>query len=318
MRTCTLRATALGCLIAGLCLAQQPAFDAASVKVLDPAARPSFGNTGGPGTADPGRIHWCCSPLITLLMKAYDIQTDQVSGPSWIFDFMGPNRYLIDATMPPDTTKAQFQSMLQNLLAERFHLAVHHETRNFPGYELVVAKDGPKLKAAVHDPNAPADGAPVKPMFAKDGRFQFPPGPRMGQMEGKGTLRLQAQEEPISALVASLGSMITQALGTDLMTDLSAPKARVTDKTGLAGKYDFTLEFACDGCRGLGAMAANLPIFAGRAQADPPAASEPAGSGLPNIFVAFEKQLGLKLEKVKDVPLDVIVVDRVEKVPTAN
>jgi len=91
--------------------------------------------------------------------------------------------------------------------------------------------------------------------------------------------------------------MLTEALGGDTM-DLSAPKARVTDKTGLTGKYSYTLEFACEGCRGPGA-------------AEPPA-------DLATIFVAIEKQLGLKLEKTKDIPLDVIVVDHVDKTPTGN
>jgi uncharacterized protein (TIGR03435 family) len=91
----------------------------------------------------------------------------------------------------------------------------------------------------------------------------------------------------------------------------------VTDKTGLTGKYDFTLEFSCAGCNtgALGAMLAPRP------PGDAPAAeaaSEPQGGGFPNIFVAMEKQLGLKLNKVQDIPLDVIVIDRVDKVPTAN
>jgi uncharacterized protein (TIGR03435 family) len=54
--------------------------------------------------------------------------------------------YTISATFPPDTTLAQFQLMLQNLLAERFHLALHHETRASPGYDLVILPGGTKLK----------------------------------------------------------------------------------------------------------------------------------------------------------------------------
>ena len=130
-------------------------------------------------------------------------------------------------------------------------------------------------------------------------------------------MHLTAQQEPISALVRHLWAGIPEALGGDL-SDLALPRARVTDKTGLRGKYDFTLEYACEGCRGLGAMAANLPLLAGRVQADPPPASDPAGNGLPTIFAALEKQLGLRLAKTHDIPLDVIVVDRVEKVPTEN
>jgi len=315
-------------IFAGACLAQELAFDAASVKLADPA-HPSAGNSGGPGTSDPGRIHRGMLPMIALLTEAYDIQIDRVAGPAWISDFSGQNRYMIDATIPPETTKAQFQAMLQNLLVQRFQLAVHRETRNFPGYDLVVAKDGPKLKESVPSEPPPADVTPAfallqKPAFDKDGSIVLPPGPRMMSMTGPGVHRLKAQQQPISVLVRDLSDAIPEALGADLMAEPGTPRARVADKTGLTGKYDFTLEFACAGCQGLGAMAAWLPaIAAARAQAQadaPPAsvASEPAGSGLPAIFAALEKQLGLKLEKTKDVPLEVIVVDHVDKVPTAN
>jgi uncharacterized protein (TIGR03435 family) len=51
---------------------------------------------------------------------------------------------------------------------------------------------------------------------------------------------------------------------------------------------------------------------------DPSAAADSIGSGLPNIFTALERQLGLRLIKTKDIPLDAIVVDRVDKVPAGN
>jgi uncharacterized protein (TIGR03435 family) len=108
--------------------------------------------------------------------------------------------------------------------------------------------------------------------------------------------------------------MVSRALGNDMNT----PQPRVTDKTGLKGKYDFSLEFDCQGCEGLSAaMFANLPLLAGRGGDQTPAAPA-ADPGLPNIFTALEKQLGLKLVKVKDVPADVIVIDHVEKVPAGN
>jgi uncharacterized protein (TIGR03435 family) len=81
--------------------------------------------------------------MIYLLQKAYGVAADQISGPGWIRDFSGPDLYEIAATMSPDTTKEQFQLMLQNLLAERFHLVVHHETRMFSGYVLSVARGSP-------------------------------------------------------------------------------------------------------------------------------------------------------------------------------
>lgn len=249
-----------------------------------------------------------------LLQRAYGVPFDQISGPGWMSDVMGSNLYEVTATMPAGTTKEQFQAMLQSLLGERFHLAVHHETRNFPGYDLVVAKGGPKLKESTPDPNAPAADGPAHPTFAKDGSIVLPPGPQLIVSNSAGVQRVTSQERSISQFAVDLGGLIGVALG----AGMDEPRPRVTDKTGLTGKYDFKLESSCDGCRGLTDMVATLRIVAGRAEVATPMASEPAGGGLPDIFVAIEKQLGLRLEKAKDVPVDVIVVDRVDKVPRAN
>jgi uncharacterized protein (TIGR03435 family) len=306
--------TVVAVLTVGVCLAQQPTFEAVSVKAVNLADHPAFGNSGGPGTKDPGRVHFCCVSMVSLLMRAYDLQIDQIFGPSWIMDNMRPNLYQVDATTPPETSKAQFQSMMRTMLAERFHMEVHHETRNFPGYDLVVAKEGPKLKESLEtstpDQASVIPDTPQKPKRGPDGSVILPPGPQMMTSLGRGMIRVQAQEKPLADLIAGMGSLIAQSMGAD-PTDFAARKARVSDKTGLTGKYDFILEFACEGCRGLGA---NLPIFAGRADAAP----ADAESGLPNIFSALEKQLGLKLEKTRDISLDVIVVDHVDKVPTRN
>ncbi len=268
-------------------------FETASVKRVEPDTHPAA-HSGGPGTTDPGRMHSCCDAMLTLLTRTFAVQSDRVVGPSWIADFGGPNRYLIDATIPAGTTKDQFRAMLQNLLAERFQLKVHHETRNFPGYELVVAKGGPKLDRK-QQLKAPEDLAGL-----------LPPGARMMSGEGLGRMWIQSQQVGMAQLAATLGPMITQAIGAD-SADLSIPKARVVDRTGLAGVYDYRIEFACEGCQGtLAKLAGSLPN------------SPASGSDvLPTVFQAVES-LGLKLEKVKDVPLDVIVVDRVEKVPSGN
>jgi uncharacterized protein (TIGR03435 family) len=258
--------------------------------------------------------------MLTLLTQAFGVRNDQISAPAWARE-CGPTFYEIQATMPPGATREQFQSMLQNLLAERFHLSVHHETRNFPGYELVVAKGGPKLKEVVPDPQANAAAATQHPTFGKDGRIVMPPGPQMIVSTSSGAQWARCQEKSMVDLAANLGDMVSEALEADFLADATAPRARVIDKTGLTGKYDFSLEFYCAGCRGPRAIVATLPLLAARAQADSPpaaAANEPEGGGLPNIFAALEKQLGLKLEKVKDVPVDVIVIDRVDKVPTEN
>jgi uncharacterized protein (TIGR03435 family) len=70
--------------------------------------------------------------MMAPLLKAYGPQPDQIVAPSWIKESPPAIFYEIAVTMPADTTKEQLQKMLQRLLAERFHLSVHHETRLFP------------------------------------------------------------------------------------------------------------------------------------------------------------------------------------------
>jgi uncharacterized protein (TIGR03435 family) len=309
-------------LFASVAYAQQPAFDAASVKIGGPDFTPgvNFQMKGGPGTADPGRITYTHVNLRALLMKAFDVKFDQIAGQPWMREGHVEDSYTITATMPPDTTKENFQLMLQNLLIERFQMKLHHETRNFPGYELSVAPGGPKLKPTEQDPSAVspvASGIPTKPQFNPDGSFKFPPGPQTAVRFGKGEEHAQFQARSIADLASQLGSSLNQALN----ADPGAPQPRVIDKTGLTSKYDFTLEFDCPGCIGLtAAMRANMPLLADRggAEAPPADATQDPGSGLPNIFNALEKQLGLKLVRVKDVPVDVIVIDHAEKVPLEN
>jgi uncharacterized protein (TIGR03435 family) len=299
--------TVLGCVTAAIMVGQQPTFEAASVKMVNLASHPSFGNSGGPGTADPGRVHLCCVGMFSLLMKAYDVELDQIIGPSWIMDNMGANLYQIDATMPAGTTRAQFQLMMRNLLGERFHLEVHLQKRNFPGYELVVAQGGPKLRESRPNSNDGIPDPPSAPKRRADGTLPLPPGPQMFTSLGRGMIIVQAQEKPISELMKGMGRLITQSLGED-PNDFASPKPRVRDNTGLTGKYDFTLSFSCDGCS-VSAVNGGVPV---------PSNPIDSPAGLSDIFGALQRQLGLKLIKTKDIALDLVVVDHVEKIPTPN
>src|SRR5262249_30447129 len=74
-------------------------------------------NTGGTGTETPGRIHWPLISLKQLLRRAWDSYY-QIEGPGWL----DSQAVAVDATMPPDTSKAQFQETLRNLITERFGL----------------------------------------------------------------------------------------------------------------------------------------------------------------------------------------------------
>ena len=127
------------------------AFDAASVK-----PRPA-----GPGTMNretPGRIDYVGIPLMVVIARTYNVDSFQVAAPDWVYS----DGYEIRATFPANTPPEQFRIMLQALLADRFHLTVHHEQRQLSAYVLTVAKGGLKMKAhpdARPNYKTPADAA---------------------------------------------------------------------------------------------------------------------------------------------------------------
>jgi uncharacterized protein (TIGR03435 family) len=288
-----------------------PAFDAASVRLADETTM--SGGRGGPGTSDPGRMTYGHVDLILLLAKAYGMQRDQIVGPAAMRTGNGQG-YSVVATMPRNTTEEQFRLMLQNLLIERFHLVVHHETRSFPGYELTVAPGGSKLGTPIHEeptlPDVYAQIATNTPL-QKDGKGfpALPPGlpwrfvkPRLGTV---GMIRARFHAT-ITQLLINLPYMIVES---DLSPAGSEPTPRVLDRTGLTGIYDFTLEYVGGTLFPAGSqMAGGIET-----PADPM-----GGGGGPTLAAALEKQLGLTLKKVKDVPVDMIVVDRADKIPTEN
>jgi len=269
-------------------------FEVASVKPSDPASPGRGGRQGGPGTADSGRITYSRVTLQALIREAYGVNFDQIQGPGWIAE----ERYDIRATVPPGATKDDLKVMYQHLLEERFKLALHHITKDFPVYELTIAKGGSKLKENTEtlEPSRPGD--PRLPPD-RDGFPQFPPGKAgMASELVNGLNRTSARGMALSSLLFQVGAQ----LGTVTGQNTFAP-GRIVDKTGLSGKYDFHLEFA--GGFGIG-TALSLP-----ASAD---ASEPSG---PSLMEAMEKQLGLKLTKTTG-HLDVLVIDHAEKTPTEN
>jgi len=283
----------------------KPEFEVASVKPsAPPAGRGPFvvGSRGGPGTPDPSRVTYINLGLKGLLTTAYAVQPYQVIGPDWL----DIERFDIAATIPEGATKDDVKLMLQNLLAERFHLTLHHESRELPLYELTVAKNGPKMKPSVEDPNpAPEQRVPLP--TGKDGLPQLQPGRRgMMMMSRPGGAHMAANLQTLA--------MFAQILSSQL-------RSPVVDKTGLTGTYDFVLDFTLDrfqGFDGLGGPPPPPPPPAAGASAAPgaPLAAPPQDEA-PSIFVALQEQLGLRLEKKKG-PVDVLVIDHADKVPTEN
>jgi hypothetical protein len=100
--------------------------------------------TGGPGTNDPGRIHYPLVSLRQLLYLAWDGLYSGIKSPDWL----DTRAVAVDATMPRETTKEQFREMLRNLIIERFSLRYHVETKQGAGgFYLVVPTGSPDLKA---------------------------------------------------------------------------------------------------------------------------------------------------------------------------
>ena len=89
-----------------------------------------------------GRLEAGAVTLRDLIAEAYGVNDQWIAGTS---SWMETERYSIHATAGRPATKSEFRTMLQNMLADRFHLTIHHEPRHMKAYALVVDKGGPKL-----------------------------------------------------------------------------------------------------------------------------------------------------------------------------
>ncbi len=259
-----------------------PAFDVASIKPAAPGQRNRFiRNTGG------GRLSVTNMPLRDLVQMAYKIQPFQlIGGPAW----MDSEAYDINAKPESDPGPNQVPLMLQGLLADRFALKFHRETREMPVYTLIVANNKGKATTglteakiggcSVPDPNTPPPPPPPAP---GKGPTLFCGGMFMGLNQ------LQGQAVPVANLVPLLSRMLGRT---------------VIDKTGLTGKYDIHLQWTPDESQ-LSQM--QLPPDMPKPNFDP--------NG-PSIFTALQEQLGLKLESEKG-PVEVFVIDHAER-PSEN
>jgi uncharacterized protein (TIGR03435 family) len=248
----TVFATAGGMIVllaAGAALAQpqdeRPAYEAASVKL----------NTSGTGNSSShgskGQIVFTNQTLKRLIERAYSVKPFQVTGPGW----METVCFDIAAKYPPDTKDDNRSLMLRTLLEDRFKLAVHRESKEMPGYALVVAKSGFKLK-------------PVEP------------GGSDTNSNGGHVRTLTAKKTSM----AQLADLVARWLG-----------EIVVDKTAIDGVYDFEFRWTNDDQTPNGTDA----------------------EAAPSLLTALQETLGLRLQPQK-VPVEIVVVDHVERVPSEN
>jgi len=245
-----------------------------------------------------------------LVTQAYGIQNFQIVGaPDWFTN----DRFEIDAKMESsvadalakmsqdDRTLAR-QKMLQALLADRFKLTIHRETKEMPAYILTIGKNGSKLVEA--KPPDPQAAAAAGSGGGNGGGRGGPGGPGRGGLGrggislngGPGGVTLSADSVPMTGLVR----ILSQSL-----------RGPVIDKTGLTGNYAISLKFMPENFGGGGGPGFATPPAGGAPGA--PAPPDPSTEATaPTLQVAVQEQLGLKLDKSKG-QVEIIVIDHVEK-----
>jgi uncharacterized protein (TIGR03435 family) len=311
-------------LAAGAALGQTtapgPEFEVASVKPAAPLDRGQIlsGQAHVGMRIDAARVDIGFMSLADLIRVAYRVKPYQVSGPDW----MASERFDVLAKLPEGASREQVPEMLQALLADRFKLTVHRESKEHAVYALVVGKNGPKLKESAPDADAPAGGAPTagydaNPQVRISGRGENTQvsisGGQFGtahmSMGPDGTMHLEAPKMTMAAFADTLSRFFDRP---------------VVDLTELKGTYQMALDLSMEDLRnaarnfgvmapGMGAGRAGLGGGRGGAGAPADAASDPGGL---SIFAAVQ-ELGLKLEPRKT-PVDLIVIDHLEKAPTEN
>jgi uncharacterized protein (TIGR03435 family) len=249
-RLFTMNAGAVGivCLFNTFLIFAQSQFEVASIKPSQAGNMDREGNRRENVDTQPGRLTMRNASLSSCIRWAYGVQASQVSGPGWL----DTERFDIVATAAGRASEDQMRVMLRALLGERFKLTLHRDSRVMSAFELVVAKNGPKMHPSEGEGKSAHHGNGVKETFEK----------------------------------------LSMA---ELAEHLSGPMhGPVIDKTGLSGRFDFTLDLS--GYFVPDRRPDEMPSF---------------------IATSVQEQLGLKLESRK-APIEILVIDHAERVPTEN
>jgi len=202
--------------------------------------------------------------------------------------------------LPHDERSRQLQFMLQALLADRFELKVHIETKTLPLFALVVAKGGAKLQRAPPDPPEPAAVAAANSSSANPASAN-PSDARAASADAGGdhpspqrhagvSVHSDSHKAEIIATDASIDAIV------NMLTNRPEVDGRlVVDKTGLTGKYDWAMHWQPQN------MSATVAGGGSKVPADPDADG-------PSLFTALKEQLGIELKSEKG-PVEIIVVD---------
>jgi len=225
----------------------------------------------------PNRIDVESWSVKQLILRAYGLWPSQLSGPEW----MDAARYDVSAKLPSGARPEQLPEMLQHMLADRFGLKIHCETKTIPVFSLMVGKAGPKMQRGPDDEPSAALPSGKTTQIERTGRMLDriwsmgeDLGPRM--LSANGNVRVEFTKMPMGALAQVLASYLRKP---------------VLDETGLAGNYRAVLEFSV--------------------------AETERDEASPNALLAAVGRLGLRLER-RTAPVEIVVVDSLSRTPSAN
>jgi uncharacterized protein (TIGR03435 family) len=270
----------------------QPAFEVASVRPSS-ASGDTKVNVGV--HIDGARVSFNSLSLQDYIAFAYDVKGHQIVGPDWL----AGERFDIAATLPPGTERPQVRAMVQTLLAERFGLKLHKDSKEFPVYAIVRGKGPLKLKETAPDPDN-GNAEPQKPAVNVTGG-----GSRNGVNIDYGggswfafaNNKLEGKKLSMARLAETLARFEDRP---------------VVEMTALAGNYDFVLDFTPEDYQ---AMLIRSAVNAGMVL--PPQAIHAMEAASGDSLMTSIESLGLKLDRRK-APLDVLVVDKIDRTPAAN
>jgi uncharacterized protein (TIGR03435 family) len=272
-----------------------PAFEVAVIKPSLPMAEAlpllREGKLKAGVSIDRARVDMGFVTLTDLIVEAWQVKPHQISGPDWL----SMERFDIQAKLPEDATENDVPQMLRILLADRFGIRTHTESRAVSAYALIVGKNGAKLQPSTLPPDpepaqglatlAPSAGGTVTSSGGPAGPTRMTMGPNGVQMV------------MLKAKISALADVLTSILGKP-----------VVDRTGLTGYYQIPLDIPQEDMRnvaralGMGGPASTVGV-----------PTDPGGSSL---FQAVE-QFGLRLDSRKE-QIETLVIDHIEKLPTAN
>ena len=264
------------------------AFEVASIRQVDDISTVRIGFQ-----ATSSQVRIAGMSIKDLLVVAYTVRPQQIEGPDWI----GQLRFSITATIPDGVPGSKVPEMLQSLLADRFQLKQHRETKELPVYVLGVSKNGAKLTESVKDPNAPA--APPNTVTVTAAGSAARTDVDLGNGRSLGLADNQMQ----------IRGMTARDIAETLTRFVDRP---VVDQTGLSKTYDLTLDLTTEefnAIRVRSALNAGVQL--------PPQALRALDNVSPDTMSGPLSKFGLTFE-AKRAPLDVLVVESASKTPTEN